>query len=60
MCVLYNKIYKNFQLSCVLWMTDGFCVPEPEYSIQGHASATISHVAAHKAHMLQRKLTLPL
>ncbi len=27
-------------------------VPEPEYSIKGHASATITHAAAHKAHIL--------
>ncbi len=27
-------------------------VPEPEYSIKGHASATITHAAAHKTHIL--------
>ena len=35
-------------------------MPEPEYSIQGYASATISHAAAHKAPVFQRKLTFPL
>ena len=35
-------------------------MPEPEYSIQGHASATITHTTAHKAHMPQQKLTFPL
>ena len=28
-----------------------FSVPEPEFSIQGYASATSSHAAAHKAHI---------
>ncbi len=27
-------------------------MPEPQYSIQGYASATITHAAAHKAHIL--------
>ena len=33
-------------------------VPEPEYSVQGYASATMSHAAAHKARylMFQNKL----
>jgi len=37
-------------------------MPEPEYSIQGYASATSSHAAAHKARylMFQNKLTFIL
>ena len=35
-------------------------VPEPEYSVQGYASATVSHAAAHKVHISQRKLTFLL
>jgi len=33
-------------------------VPEPEYYIKGHASATLTHAAAHKARylMFQNKL----
>ncbi len=35
-------------------------MPEPEYSVQGYASATLSHAAAHKAHMSQKKPKFPL
>ena len=31
-------------------------VPEPEYSVQGYASATVSHAAAHKAHISPKNL----
>ena len=44
------------QFTVIFWwcdLADGrFLVPEPEYSVQGHASATITHAAAHKAHIL--------
>ena len=44
------------------WCRTGgrFLMPEPQYSIQGHASATLTHATAHKAHMPQQKLTFPL
>jgi len=49
------------ELVSIFWgvMDDGrFTVPEPEYSVKGHAPATMSHAAAHKARylMLQNKL----
>jgi len=33
-------------------------VPEPEFSVKGHASATLTHATAHKARylMFQNKL----
>ncbi len=59
-----NKLlWDNLQLSCVCVFVrvDGWTVsvPEPEYSVQGYASATMSHAAAHKARylMFQNKLT---
>ncbi len=52
-------MWDNLQLSGVGvdWRT--VSVPEPEYSVQGYASATVSHAAAHKARylMFQNKLT---
>ncbi len=53
-------MWDNLQLSGVGvdWWT--VSVPEPEYSVQGYASATISHAAAHKVRISQGKLTFPL
>ncbi len=53
-------MWDNLQLSGVGvdWRT--VSVPEPEYSVQGYASATVSHAAAHKVHISQRKLTFLL
>ncbi len=50
------------QFTVIFWwcdLADGrFLVPEPEYSIQGHAPTTLTHAAAHKAIylMFQNKL----
>ncbi len=61
-----SQTYYNLQLSgvCVFVRVGGWTVsvPEPEYSVQGYASAgliTVSHAAAHKARylMFQNKLT---
>ena len=48
----------NLQLSGVFVDRRTVHAPEPEYSVQGYASATVSHAAAHKARylMLQNKL----
>lgn len=54
---LWLRIWDGLQVS----FTGGrFHVPEPEYSIKGHASSTSAHVAAHKANMSQKKLTFLL
>jgi len=46
---------------CFLWIGGlTVSVPEPEYSVQGYAPATISHAAAHKVRISQGKLTFPL
>ena len=53
-------MHDNLQLSgvCVFvragWWT--VSVPEPEYSVQGYASATVSHAAAHKARYLMPRI----
>jgi len=42
-------------------MTDaGFSSVPLNYSMPGHASATLAHATAHKAHMFQNKLTFLL
>ena len=50
-----SQTYYNLQLSgvCVFVRVGGrtVSVPEPEYSVQGYASATLSHATAHKAHI---------
>ena len=44
-----------------VWIGRGtVSVPEPEYSVQGYASATSSHATAHKARISQMGTTFPL
>ena len=37
---------------CFCMVHGRFLMPEPQYSIQGHVLTTLTHAAAHKAHIL--------